>query len=117
MKHIKYFEHKNDKKYWLLPTDDRFEKALKKIGYTIGGHHQNFLENHPLRGLKYVFIGFDSDYDYEWGWMDDSPKSVYDIHNINDVKSNYYENQGYKFSGVIDADEIQKALIADKYNL
>jgi len=49
MKYLKKFEIKKDTKcYWLLPTDDRFESALQKIGCDIY-YRSIFLQNDRLR--------------------------------------------------------------------
>ena len=58
MKYIKAIkEVKEIKKYWLMPTDQRFEDSLKKVGCDDQYDRKNFLNNSYLRRNKFVFIG------------------------------------------------------------
>ena len=64
MKYLKTFEDKNViKKYWLLPTDERFEQSLKDIKCpksNIKRLLSSFSYYHLDDDEKYVYISYDN---------------------------------------------------------
>jgi hypothetical protein len=110
MKHIKTFENTRYGSYWLLPTDDRFEKSLKSINCPKDVMESRFLYNHDLRYYnKYVFIGRDNISwgwnPYKWGWKPYKGEKSDD----------YYQRFKYKFKGMINIEDYE--LESEKYNL
>jgi len=108
MKYIKKFENiwDEDKFYWLVPTDNRFEDSLKKIG--VGPDWcSKFLNNNKLLKNKYIFIGRTTNIknDYYWCWMPYEGKII----------CNFYEEDKYMFMGDINIKD--EELDAEKYNL
>jgi hypothetical protein len=103
MKHIKTFENTRYWSYWLLPTDDRFEKSLKSIDCPQDVRERRFLYNHDLRDYnKYVFVGRDH---IGWGWNPYKGEKL----------DNYYQRCKYKFKGMINIEDYE--LESEKYNL
>lgn len=119
MKYLKKFENRIDKKYtdksyyWLVPTDDRFEDSMKKIGCP-----SDFIFNKLESGFsryKYVLIshiGYDlvpkkpqENSNNRWGWNEYKG-------NIPDV---FYSSIGYEFAGYVNMTEYELDII--KYNL
>lgn len=115
MKHLKQYESTLEKYYWLLPTDYRFENALRKIGWVKVDlpHNPDFLTNVSIKAEKYVYIGTIPATNY-WGWMNFN-ESI-DITPDN-IKCDFYENNEYKFQGIVDIPELELELDANKYNL
>lgn len=102
MKFIKEFETSKgidligdeDKRYyWLIPTDNRLNSALDKIGCT---NPQLYKINYES---KYVYIGSNNG---DWGWTD------YD-------EEQYLIGAGYKYVGAVNIPRYE--LAANKYNL
>lgn len=104
--HIKTYENINiEKKYWLIPTDDRFEDSLMKIGCDDVDAIED-LNNRTLRNSKYVFILLHNDGNVkDWGWN-------YYSGNIVD---SFSKKHNYIFCGTVNIDEFE--LVANKYNL
>jgi len=113
MKHIKIFEDLFDnnlydtRRYWLLPTDERFKKSLKKIKCT-KDRTREFLINEQIKDM-YVFIGYnpergntESD---KWGW-----DKYFEYYN-----DGFYEKNDYKFMGKININDYE--LDANKFNI
>jgi len=111
MKHIKQYENiKNiiyDPKdtrrwYWLLPTDDRFEKSLRDIGCTSTW----FLDSERIKKNKYIFVSY---INADWGW------NVYK----GKLTDDFYESMGCKFKGTVNIlghdPELEDPI--NKYNL
>jgi hypothetical protein len=118
MKYIKLYENRNEKLYWLIPTDDRFEDSLKKIkcaksyseGLLKSVHQYTRKSDDPNFDNKYMFIGYNGKSrvkhsSSKWGWNPYYGK-LYD---------SYYEEEGYKFAGMVNIEEYE--LTANKYNL
>ena len=111
MKYLKMFEDKlyNESVYWLLPTDDRFEKSLMKIKCPVN-RIILFLNNYNIK-TKYIFVGYNANrviYDvsnWNWGW---ERYRGYD-------NCDFYEENNYKFMGTINIDESE--LAANKFNI
>ena len=108
MKYIKTYEHEEEGKYWLLPTDDRFYKSLKKIKCD-----DNYIQ--ILLSLKikepFIFIGCNINIPVNksnngWGWNKYEGKK-YD---------KWYKGYGYKFMGTVNMD-YESEIIANKYNI
>ena len=108
MKYLKTFENKEvAKKYWLLPTDERYKDSLIQINC-----HEDllnkFLDDTDRYNHKYIFICFDKNetINYlKWGLMYYRYKP-YD---------EYLEINGYKFMGNVNIPDYE--LDAEKYNL
>ena len=116
MKYIKKFERRKVpenlikvKKYWLLPTDDRFEDSLRQIGYTEGLEENGFLNPKFIsEEHDYVFIVFEKENEEwadDWGW------NPYRGNQLDD----WSEKHGYKFCGNVNINDYE--LDANKYNL
>ena len=55
MKYLKKFEKiTHEKKYWLIPTDNRLKKSLRDIGL-LARHDQNIIDNDNVMREKYIF--------------------------------------------------------------
>jgi len=116
MRYIKYFEStEKEKTYWLVPTDDRFEKSLLQINCN-KKFIFDMLNNIKNMDDKYLFIGYN--YDENFG----SNNSNYNrpgVWNWNPYKGKKYDDlyneQGYKFCGLVNIREGE--LDANKYNL
>ena len=114
MKYIKTFEHKITKKYWLVPTDDRFLKSLEKI--KCDSKYIKILLSPRVRDrlAKYkkpfAFIGYNSfDADgLNTGWSWDKYEE--------NILNQWYEERGYKFMGTVNMD-YELEIIANKYNI
>lgn len=117
MKHIKLFESETHfSSYWLLPTDDRFEDSLRKIGCPDDVYNQKFKNNNNIKKFKYIFIGY-SCYTYvfdyikninnpdKWGWN----------HYNSTLSDPYYEENKYKFMGLVNISDFE--LEANKFNI
>ena len=95
--------------YWLLPTDKRFKKSLKELNCSNekikGMSHSKEIKKH-----NYIFVGYtpnrsDSNDDNNWGWNSYKGKP----------KDRHYEENDYKFMGMINIDESEFA--ANKFNI
>jgi len=104
MKYIKLFEtNLYDKRfYWLIPTDDRFEKSLREIGCSDGTIEQ-FENTLNLFEKPYFFIGYSpnglfghSDIE-QWDWDEFQ-------NNMTDAD---FEKHGYTFKGAINIEQIE----------
>ena len=108
MRHLKIYEDiiKKDKKYWLLPTDDRFEKSLYKINAPL-----KFLTNQGIEKDFFVFIGNDGreDTTFSWGW------DPYDGKRL----EWWFEENGFRFMGCVNMEDWKPELYmaTKKYNL
>jgi len=104
MKHLKIYENNDGKKYWLMPTDERFLDSLDKISCNdpdfFGGSSHEF---------KYIFaIYLPESYSNnigEWGWE----------RYRGELTCEWAEERNYEFQGIINIKEGE--LEADKYNL
>jgi len=107
MKHIKIYERYNFSGcYWLIPTDDRYEDSMKKIGAP--DRYIDRMSYFHKRAGKYVFIIYDEDYADEykkWGYNEYRGK----------LTDNYCEDNKFKFKGLVNIPEYE--LEAEKYNL
>lgn len=125
MKYIKKYEKVGKRKFWLLPTDDRFEKALNIINCA-PSKKDDFLADRSqnMRRYKYIYISYDSDeksISRQWGWM---PYYRHD-HDNNDQlidSKQWFIDDGYKdfdYIGLTNAEieEIEIKKTQDKYNL
>ena len=101
MKFLKTFEDREFKgKYWLVPTDDRFEDSLKQIGIEKKRmSYSHFFEEEIRNHGKYIFVSLNGEWDEYIG----------NIHNET------YEDDGFEFGGVINIEDYE--LEAEKYNL
>ena len=112
MKYIKLYETNCIKRYWLLPTDNRFKKSLQDIGCSPAQIY-TYLSNENIfnDSKNFVFISYNNcdNPSYEWGW---NPFK-------NKLKDQYFETHYYKFMGIINItkDEIKYAILINKYNL
>lgn len=111
MIHLKQYETwdtTEGKKYWLLPTDERFKKSLEKINCD----PNQFINNNKIK-TKYVFIRHDGDYthqsDKRWGWIEYNGK----------ITNDYYDELGYEYQGTIniDGNDPEIEMTTNKYNL
>lgn len=124
MKYIKKYEEIDDgmKFYWLLPTDEKFENSLQKIGCK-EPYLSNFLGIHKWEyenGTKYIFIGVNlnepeidkSKYkgmSDRWGW------NPYRDETKTSITNEWYEKNNYKFNGLVDIEPYEFSM--KKYNL
>jgi len=107
MKHLRTFElntEDNYRYYWLIPTDERFESALTKIGCD-KKHIDYFLNIEKLKEQQYVFISNTSISNRDWGWCKYK----------GEMFNQYYEDKGLLFKGPVDITDYE--LDANKYNL
>jgi len=110
MKHIKLYEEDKwfgipdiERKYWLLPTDERFEKSLEEIGSSpiFINSILNFKENYDKKyHQKYIYI---SKNDSGWSWMPYEKSSEV-----------FFNKRDYVFSGNVN---IEDEMTAIKYNI
>ena len=117
MKHIHYFENipkppisDNNIKpkgiiYYLIPTDDRLESALKKIGCS-DYYYKQFMRNQNVKPYKYIFA---NKYEYynkiQWNWS-----------RFNGSEQNIsFEQTGSIYGGKINIEDSE--IQAYKYNL
>lgn len=122
MKYLKKFEDVEEYKpknyygkhyYWLVPTDDRFEDSMRKIGcpqpYIRTKLYLDFLKD-----LKYIFISYNG---YESGLRNDNDTSRWGWNKFrnSEIPNNFYEKNGFTFAGYINISEYE--LEANKYNL
>ena len=93
MKYIKKFENVNDKCYWLLPTDNRFENALKEIDCYKDIIRIYLDSDDEVRKNNYIFVRKDTRNaaHQEWGW------NLFDGLLID----TYYDSKGYTFNGTV----------------
>jgi hypothetical protein len=108
MKYIKTFERFNLKKFWLVPTDERFVKSLKDLGCS-----KSFIKyqsnNKNIQLTKYVYVGIGNRVSTDdWSWAPD------------DIGEKEFRN--YTYMGTINLTEDEemelKAIIhMSKYNL
>jgi len=107
MKYIKKFENASDDNcYWLLPTDERFEDSLKKIGCDKEYMKVLLDSDDNVRINEYVFVLKDtSRKGCKWGWDPYAGLLHYD----------YFEDAGYEFKGLVNISEYEFAM--KKYNL
>ena len=110
MKNIKKFESFTYQgEYWLLPTDERFEKSLKEIGCP---KQQIFrflsrLSRHLMGSFVFIGCRFNNNPQArQYGWI------KYDG---GELKNDFYEGESFKFSGTINIEEYE--LESEKYNL
>ena len=107
--YVVYYHYGNNKKYWLLPTDDRFESSLEQIGCP-RDEIEDFLENSRLRLTAVVFIGFRVEHDRDcWGWNE--------YRGSNSCTD--YDYSDYIFKGLVNMEEGEPELLSttNKYNL
>ena len=108
MKYIKKFESidKGYGKYWLLPTGDKFEDSLKKIGCPKLSS-LNFLKNKEIKKDIFVFIGVS--FLLGWGW------NRFD----GNIRNIFYDADNYEYMGHINIDNWELDVKPDvkKYNL
>jgi hypothetical protein len=110
MKYIKTYESRNEKLYWLVPTDDRLGYSLKKIkcAKSFSEGIQNSIKEY-YNG-EYIFIGYNGKANTKissskWGFNQYK----------GELSDPYYEEEGYRFVGMVNIDEYE--LDANKYNL
>ena len=110
MKYIKLYEEDKwfipdiERKYWLLPTDRRFKKSLKKIDCSpiFIDSILKFRESyHKKYNQKYIFIAKN---DSVWGWMPYGEKN----------SDEFFNKRDYVFCGNIN---IEDEMTAIKYNI
>lgn len=116
MKHLKTYENnENVKKYWILPTDDRFEQALITIQCP-PNMIRNFMNNDFIFAdkYKYTFICFDPSntnikQNNGWGWD----------HYTGKKRDEYFDENGFIFNGMINIanDDPKLDKVISKYNL
>lgn len=107
MRYIKTYES-TIKKYWLIPTDDRFEKSMKEIGCDIGQLKSKSLTGRDLiKEHEYIFVYYNSDNDWSW------------TNYYGELKDEIGEKNNYDFQGTVNIvgndPEAEKA--TTKYNL
>lgn len=114
MKYIRIFEKfdkNNDKtsKYWLIPTDERFQKSLEDINCTDINY---YLLNNQIPRNYYVFAAVTTIYtnsgDHEsWGWneFDGDPKNW------------FYDEYKYKFMGMVNIENLEMEIDIKRYNI
>lgn len=114
MKYIKKFETQlyNQKKYWLVPTDKRFEKSLKDLNCP-KDRIDNYMRFVLPRALEdsihsnnYIFIIYHPDYEslMRWGW------DYYDK-----LPDEYYSTNKFEFGGTVNIEQFE--LDANKFNI
>lgn len=93
MKYIEKFDRINDVCYWLLPTDDRFEDALKEIGCYKDIIKIYLNSDDEVRINNYIFVGKNTNKSksHVWGW-NPFEGLLFD---------EYYDSKGYTFNGTI----------------
>ena len=108
IKSFKIFESLKGKKYWLVPTDDRFLDFFKSVGIKDTDFIENmksYLDraNFNNTGKPYVFIAYDED-DDSLSWM--AYKGV--------IPNSHYEIQKHIFSGAYGITEEEDEEIYNK---
>ena len=106
MKHIKQYEGISDftdKKFWILPTDERFAGAMNKIGA------DNTIYKFAIDSIRkmkhnYLIIYYNDFFNTKWNYIGS---------NINTIK--FLEDEGYKNMGYIDIPQYELDMV--KYNL
>ena len=109
MKYIKTFEDNNNGQYWLIPTDDRFEKSLTDLN-VFPGFKDMCLKNYRIPKNYYIFVGYDKSKPTDkWGWC------KYE----KNLKSEYYESVNLKYMGTVNIPdyELEMKISAEKYNI
>jgi hypothetical protein len=113
MKYLRTFEDHKRSFYWLLPTDERFEESLNKIGCPesfINGILSNKFRDDRGGDANvnpdFVFIAYMHNSNYKWGW--------------NPYKGNEHDHtfeisHGCKYMGRINIKGYE--LDSEKYNL
>lgn len=99
----KFYKY-GDKKYWLVPTDERFVPSLMKLGCT-----SSFIKyqsnNDNIKLHKYVYIGIgDRARANDWSWS-----------GYTEEGKNAFENLNYTYMGTINIEKYEFDI--DKYNL
>ena len=117
MKHLKTYEKHNikkEKKYWVIPTDERLEDSLNKIGCEDNedmNYKTRFLSNPNFKNnqnkIIFILMSINSKNRKYWGW------NIFegDLYPIWAVEDNY------EFSGIINIDDLETEYSANKYNL
>lgn len=110
MKYLKKFEgisYYTNKKFWILPTDERFKDAMNKIGagYTDYDFAIAYFRN---RGLKYLII-------YNASIKQKSIDIVWNYIGYNSSSIKYLESEGYENMGTVYIPQYE--LDMEKYNL
>jgi hypothetical protein len=99
--------YKSDKScYWLIPTDNRLQDSMSKIG--VNYKYRDLITPYLKAAGKFVYIIYDPIYGDEmmnWGWNRFEGKLI----------DEYSENKGYEFKGVVNTSELE--LDSEKYNL
>lgn len=101
---ITKFDKYGNKRYWLVPTDNRFVTSLNKLGCD-----KSFIEyqrkNDNIKLHKYVYVGTGNRVsNNEWSWAGYSEEG-----------KNAFENLNYTYMGTINMEDYE--LNIDKYNL
>lgn len=117
MKYIKKYENLGIKKFWLLPTDKRFEKALNTINCELSKKRIFLNDKNNMRMNKYAYVCVDFEGVVpSWGWM-----PQYKDHNLIDSKEWFIDNGYIDFGYIgltkkeIEKFEMKKNIV--KYNL
>jgi len=107
IKTYEYFKKNGKKLYWLIPTDDRLESAMKKIGCS-----KNYILNSEFikKRYKYIFIAYDGESRTKlaanrWDWQ------PYESEFFN----TYLNNNNYKFIEMVNIPDYEIA--SQKYNI
>lgn len=101
------------KKYWLIPTDDRFDDSLEKIGCK----DDEYIPREYVRNIHYIFILEEIGYLYDKNnkkWFVDYNYWSWNPY-IGNLKDDYSEKNGYEFQGIVNIEPYE--LDALKYNL
>ena len=117
MKYLKTYEANKRiiKKYWLIPTDYRLEQSLKdiKCPKTDIKKLLSTIQYYQLYDDRFTFICYDNTeqfIDNYWGW------DPFDIDEFDDGSPDL-KKAGYKFMGMVNAEDLELEIAAKKYNL
>lgn len=105
MKYLKEFEGLNNKRFWILPTDERIDIATTKIGAN-DTYYDDVIKNFRRLEQKYI-IFFNNPLNIsqpKWNYI-----------GLNDGSVKYLEGEGYKNMGYVEVPEYE--LDQKKYNL
>jgi hypothetical protein len=110
MRYLKRFEDIEDKKYWLVPTDDRFVGSLKELGCT--DNFINIMNSNEHVKTPYIYICINpyvtritQNFTDGWGWN----------HYLGNEPNDFFDKAGYTYIGHINI--VDEELTQSKYNL
>jgi len=104
MKYIKKFESNEENGYWIVPTDDRFEKSLIDLDVPSLDY---YIYNERIPKNDYIYVVHNDNKNMnKWGW---------DLYDGGNVIDDFLESKGLEFKGTINIADYE--LDAQRYNL